>query len=656
MRSLLFVFLGIVFSIKSISQTAEPNPKFGEVSQEALTMKYYKLDSTAEAVVLYDFGEASMDIFNRSIVFYLTVHERIKIFKKSALGRATVEIPYYTAGHNQDEFIDKIEGVTYNTENGTTVKTKLTKDMIFRSKTSNNTSILKFSLPNAKEGSVIEYTYRIMTPFAISDNPKTWSFQSSLPVAWSEYLITIPNYFIYQTLMYGYITPFIHDTEMVNYDLAGRATLASKRRLVMKDLPAFRKEPYITSPSDYMSHITFELAKVDWPGELVKNYSLDWANLNQTLLESDNFGRITKKTNIFKNEIKEMGFQPKDTLERIKAAYQLVQSSMKWDKTNGIFTKDLKKKWEEKKGDAGDINHLLMAFIKELGYEVQPVVMSTRGHGRVHPVYVLLKNFDYVVARVKVGNEFYFLDATNPHLKFGMLPFQCLNSSGWIVGEQNNGKIDIISKERDSNLLTANLTITDDGELKGTIEKSYAGYSNLMIQEEFKEEGKDKFLESLKKDKTAWNIEKSEFENTNDPNQAFNAKYTVSMTDYVTDAGNMMYLKPMISEAETENPFKAPERLYDVDFGCLHEQTFMATYILPKGYSVLEVPKPMRIALPENSGRFTYSVSAGDGKIQVISRLMLSKPTYSSDEYFHLKEFYNQVVAKHGEQIVLKKN
>ena len=38
-----------------------------------------------------------------------------------------------------------------------------------------------------------------------------------------------------------------------------------------------------------------------------------------------------------------------------------------------------------------------------------------------------------------------------------------------------------------------------------------------------------------------------------------------------------------------------------------------------------------------------------------MSKISILKPIYYAPEYPYLKEFYSQIVAKHAEQIVLKK-
>jgi hypothetical protein len=93
-----------------------------------------------------------------------------------------------------------------------------------------------------------------------------------------------------------------------------------------------------------------------------------------------------------------------------------------------------------------------------------------------------------------------------------------------------------------------------------------------------------------------------------------------------------------------------------VDFGCAVDETLVMTLTLPAGYEVEELPKAAAVTLPDNGGRFMFQAQPNaNGTIQVMSRLNLSRPVYSAEEYASLREFYRLVVAKHAEQIVLKK-
>ena len=68
------------------------------------------------------------------------------------------------------------------------------------------------------------------------------------------------------------------------------------------------------------------------------------------------------------------------------------------------------------------------------------------------------------------------------------------------------------------------------------------------------------------------------------------------------------------------------------------------------------MPKGLRLNLPEEGGRYQFLLSAtADGRIMVSSKLILKKAVFYTEEYPVLKQFFDQIIAKHAEQIVLKK-
>src|ERR1043165_860944 len=105
-----------------------------------------------------------------------------------------------------------------------------------------------------------------------------------------------------------------------------------------------------------------------------------------------------------------------------------------------------------------------------------------------------------------------------------------------------------------------------------------------------------------------------------------------------------------------ENPFKSAERVYPVEMPYGIDETYVFSLIMPDGYVLDELPKSMRLKLnEEGDGDFEYLVSESGGTISLRSRIRLKRAYYLPDEYETLREFFNLIVKKHNEQIVLKK-
>jgi hypothetical protein len=204
-------------------------------------------------------------------------------------------------------------------------------------------------------------------------------------------------------------------------------------------------------------------------------------------------------------------------------------------------------------------------------------------------------------------------------------------------------------------VFVAKLTVTPDGQLKGTIDVSDGGYSALSMRKKILSEGKEKYIESVKKAHPEWQITTHNFIDVEDLSKTVNAKYELTIADHAHTAGDLIYLKPMLSEATETNPFKLENRRFPVDFAYAMDETYACSFTIPEGYKVEEMPKGAIIDLPEKAGRFTYMVAVNGNTIQITSRISLKKPVYFAEEYPFLKELFNQIVTKHAEQIVIRK-
>ena len=259
-------------------------------------MTRYEKDSSASAIVLCDFGESSIN-YNQTSGFVLNFERttRIKILKKDGLEWADFQIPLYDDGAN-DEQVSSLKAVTYNLENGKIVATKAKGDGFFKEKFTDNVNLVKVALPNVKVGSVVEITYHITSDFLM--NFWDWEFQETIPVVWSEYRASIPEFFNYDKYMQGYIPLDIADEKVVPSSISittkergeggglrssqttfytDKIDFSEKRfRWVAKDVPAFKSEPFITTYKDYISKINFELAYIKYPNQPIEPVLGSW--------------------------------------------------------------------------------------------------------------------------------------------------------------------------------------------------------------------------------------------------------------------------------------------------------------------------------------------------------------------------------------------
>ena len=198
-----FRYLCVLFIF---SKTTAQEFKLGKVSIAELEQKMHPKDSAAAAAILYKKGTSTIE-YNQSEGFVLVtqVDARIKIYKKEGYDWANQNVIYYVGSNESREKVDFSDVNTFNLVDGKIEKTKLKSDGVFNEEVNKYRSRKKITMPNVKEGSVLEYSYTVRTPNI--GMIREWAFQTSIPVNHSEYTTYIPEYFTFNIRQKGYVFP-----------------------------------------------------------------------------------------------------------------------------------------------------------------------------------------------------------------------------------------------------------------------------------------------------------------------------------------------------------------------------------------------------------------------------------------------------------------
>ncbi len=614
--------------------------KLGQVKAEEIAMKSYLPDTSAEAVVLEDRGYSTLthNSTNGYQIIYRR-YKRIKILKKSAYNYATVNIGFYV-GNRSSETVRNIKARTYN---GSDFK-DLEATAVFEEKKSDKIFLKKFTFPDVKEGSVIEYCYDMDSDFVMQ--LRDWEFQTDIPTVKSEYwLDLIPN-FSYRIL---------YNKAQFTINAEEPSLTGIIYHWAMEDIAALRDEPFITTLEDFRAKLWFELIAANIPGNPPQKFSTTWDAIDQTLLYDNDFGRVSNKTRFLKDVVAEIKVKvpEKDTLQRIRAAYDFMVNNISWDgKTRYWADRSLKEVYEKRGGSSAEINLMLLALLRELDLEANPVVLSARSNGVLSKDYPLISKLDYVIVQTLVNGKDLLLDATSKYRKIGIIPFDCLNGEGRIINKKSRW-IELKPAETQSQNTVANLEILPTGQLKGQITETNTAYSAAGLRRVLVEDGIEKYKEKIPKNNPDWQVSKFEVEHLSNPDQ--NLKFITDGVFGEEQETDKLYINPIVANRQKNNPFKSSERSFPVDFGVVNIDNYIATITIPDGYVVEELPKGANYVLPNGGGRFLYDIQQQGNKLQITVRQVLSKTKYSPQEYYHLREFYVKIVAKEAEIIVLKK-
>ncbi|MBD0400540.1 DUF3857 domain-containing protein [Flammeovirga sp. EKP202] len=326
----------LIFSTLGYAQKL--SREYGKVTDA--DYNYQSKDKKAEAVVLHDIGEVS---FIRSkdggfdVLYKKTT--RIKILKDEGLSRANVEFLLYKGDNGAKEEVHKLKAKVYNKTDGVPSVTSFDKKNAFTENVNAYYNKYKFTLPQVKVGSVIEYQVSIISPFFFR-LPK-WSFQDRIPTVHSEFDIKIFPFFEYYFIAQN-IKAFTYKNSkklLAEHNYNGSTYNEMQHVFVMKDVPAFRDESYITSINDYLMKIDFQLGKYYNPitGSSIEVVST-WEKYAKTLMKHEEFGKFVAKA---KKESKAIFTEHPELLEgsdteKAQKIVQYVKDNYVW---NGYYGK-----------------------------------------------------------------------------------------------------------------------------------------------------------------------------------------------------------------------------------------------------------------------------------------------------------------------------
>ncbi|MBJ6108352.1 DUF3857 domain-containing protein [Hymenobacter sp. BT523] len=624
---------------------AQPEPvKFGHIDSHLLTAAPFVGDSAAEAVVLCDYGTASIP--NGGEVRFDRI-TRIKILKKSGLDWGNFEalLRHDQPGHA--ERLTNVQGFTYNLLNGKVEQTPLQAATGVLLKKSELYSLQRFALPHVRVGSVVEFRYTLYSNYL--SNFRGWDFQRSIPVRWSEYRAAFPHQFNYKILLQS-------KQALAVDEHAGAEALISTHRWAMRDVPPLRAEPFMTTTADYVDKVFFELASYGGT-----DVARSWEKIDEFLLHDWELGQQLDHFNFLKDDLARLPPPtPDNALQRLAAVRALVVQAVKCTGEFSMRTSTpLRKIYQQThQGNTAEVNFLLVAALRGAGFAANPMLLSTRAHGRVRATMPELGQFNYVAAHVPLPDgQALVLDATDPLLPYDMLPERCLNQQGRVIGGSAAASrwVELKPRHRRTHLQQVQLRLAPDGALSGQVHEEFGGYAGAQQRASLQAAGDKKFAADVAKFLPGWTVTGFALANRDSVHMPLALDYAVAQSTPASAPVGTIYLSPLQYFGPERNPFRAETRQFPVDFGYVREETIVVNLTLPAGYALAETPKSKALDLPDNGGRFVCSTTATGAAVQLTSRLLLRKPIYTAAEYATLRELYRQLLEKQAERLVVKK-
>lgn len=626
-----------------------------KVTNRELAATTYDMDTKANALYIYEKGFSRFQEFGQFNLIS-DYSAKIKLLNPDGYKNANIEIRLRKS-KNGKEKIHKLEATTFYLENGIKKGVKLDPAQVYIEE--NETyDLVKFTFPNISPGAVLVYSYQKESPFIF--NFETWWFQSDIPKIYSGFDTKIFGNYNYNIKKVGELKLDVNTSEIERrcfiVDQSSTPADCVVASYAMKNIPAFVEEPYLTSRYNFISRIEYELIEIHKFDGSINKYTKTWKDVDKELKFEKSIGGQLKRNSVVKDILPESLQQKTNNLSKAKEIFEFVKQNYKWNRDYNIFKDvDIKDLLKDKTGNISSINILLHNLLEDQGFEVLPVLSSTRGNGLPTKLYPVLSEFNILMVQLEINGIKYILDATEKNVAFGDIPFRNLNQYGRLLDFENGSSwIDFENTSFSSIVIRDSLTLNPDGTAAGRSEHIFIGYHATNTRNSLENKADSEIANTASNFQKHTRVATSVIRNKELVSEPIHIDHILfNESQKINDA---IYFNPFSFKFFNKNPFQRETRHYPIDFGYKDSYSYIINVIIPENHQVVELPQSKLLRLPENGGSLIFSVQKTDERNLLINyRITFPQAIYSSEFYPYLQQFFDAILEVENQSLIVIK-
>lgn len=659
MKTLITLLAALIFGCTAVqADELTENLKFGHPTKAEMELTEYAPEPDAPALVLCALRKEYYTYSDGDFVKVVEHKKRIKVLKPEGVDYANVSCLYHNNRKDNSivESVSNVSATAYNLEAGKTVATKMKSDLVFRERINDDVMMLKFTVPQVKVGTVIEYAYteRSNNSFHIDD----WFAQGDIPVLYTRFTIAIPVCFIFAAESTGVFHLEASNEEGSIVITEGRASATLKTfnsTFIGRNVPSLRDDDAVWCIDDYRAKVTFEFQRTEDPLPY-KSYTSTWEEIGRLLMEDSEFGGRFSGSVPLKAEVAALQLDTLATVDdRVAAVYTLLASRVKWDGNYTLYSsKRPAAVLKDGTGTSADVNFMLIGMLREAGIEAWPVLIRMRHHGHLPVTHPSLKKMDtFVVAFRRDTDDKGFIDAASATGYVDVVRPQLMTDRGLIVGKDGIGWMDLSEKCSGREVTRIAAEVRPDGTVVGERTNYYFQLSSLLHKESMKDVPSADVVEKLERNLEA---KVTDYSMEGDA-EAFSSSIveTYTFEKAAQSGGDVIYVNPFVFQIWDANPFTNEKRSVPVERPAKITEDYAVALTIPEGYDVEELPKSLSVKSPDGSITCRVMFSRDGDAINVTYRYQVKRLFFGTEEYADLREIYNLIYAKCNEMIAIRK-
>ena len=657
-KSLVYiVFLLLV----AVSVTAkEKEDRLAMITQN-LHVSEYPLDPEASAVVLYEHTAIMLTFEEGSFNKKKVVHKIIKILKADAFDAANVHIIYPEDDYRN--FVNNVKATTYNLAGDQVITTPVNKEDILKKAVGNDLHSINFTMPAVKEGSIIEYSYEVITKNL--DALLTWQIQDEYPKLQSSYYFEYPKLLEFTAISHVPATPRLYKTEddaregTDIFATAKRSSIDGNRSFwIRRNIPGTKTELYVVNRKNHVECYQIQITGAG-KGPDAEHFNNSWEKINEKIWKKDGIKKAINGNNIFLDPvIDSIAKQDTSPVSFTNAIYRFVRNRFKCNNKSISYSDiNLSKAFYARELTMNEINMVLVAMLVKAGMAASPVIVSSTGDISPTAEIPVLDRIGTIVCAVEIGGKYTLLDASDKNNCVGLLPTEYYNGYSWLLADKGMGTMITTNNAKDKTL--CNIKVSDFSDSGAKVEiTTKLGLMRSAAKRKLwavdKKKSKE-YLAEVTRDFPDLEVLESNIYNEQNPDTNLVIKYTCRLN--IDKAATQLYMPGIMIKLFDKNPFASTARKFPIEFPYQTEYAYYITIVLPADMQPDSAAKP--VVIDYDNGGMSYKKQMGYfpemHTVNVNSTFAINTTSYSVENYPLLREFFQKMIDDNNQVLVFSK-
>jgi hypothetical protein len=362
-----------------------------------------------------------------------------------------------------------------------------------------------------------------------------------------------------------------------------------------------------------------------------------------------------KRSRFFRKDLEDLTQSLTTPKEKVTAILDFLKLKVKWDGKYGVFTKDgIKEAYKKGSGNVSEVNLLLVSMLREAEIEANPVLVSSVDNET--PIFPTREGFNYIVVQVSYGDEKVLVDATEKFAGLNLLPIRAANWKGRLIKKDGSSEwIRLTDNQKSEDIVFLNIKLDSESEASGNGQKRHTNYRALNSRNTNMNSTEDELEKHIQNDNVGLEISNVIVEGLENVNSDLTYKYDIKFKNAFDKVGDNIYITPLLYEANEESPFKLETRKLPLDLSFPYKTKTIVNIKIPEGYEVESIPESIKAVYNDTIGYYKYVTRNQGNMISTVATFNLDVSVIQPKDYPVFKKFFEAIVEKDAQKIVLKK-